>query len=362
MASLERHFFAGGNTSKGFYSLFRYILSQEEARRIICLKGGPGTGKSTLMKKVGKTYQEKGYDVEYHHCSSDPNSLDGVVIKALKVAILDGTSPHVIDPINPGAVDEILNMGDCWKDEDFVKYRKDIIDINKEVSKTFRHAYKYFGAAKSIHEHWSGCNAEALNQSKLNKFVENLKSTLFIKPVANVGFDRHLFATALTPNGVVTFIDNIMEGYENIYVLNGGPGCGKTSLLQQIADEALRRGYFVEFFHDPFIPERIEHIFIPQLKFAMVTSNEINEKSLPGTQVDMENFASSSILAKYKAQIEEDKHFFYELLNIGLRNLTQAKTLRDGLEKYYIGSMDFNKANDKFNSVLDKLEAYSKEV
>jgi ABC-type lipoprotein export system ATPase subunit len=94
MASSERHVFPGGNTSKGFYSLYRYMLSQDEARRIICIKGGPGTGKSSLMKNVGKLYKENGYDIEYHHCSSDPNSLDGVVIKALKVAIFDSTSPH----------------------------------------------------------------------------------------------------------------------------------------------------------------------------------------------------------------------------------------------------------------------------
>lgn len=38
--SRERHLFPGGNTSKGFYSFFRYIISQDEANRLICLKGG----------------------------------------------------------------------------------------------------------------------------------------------------------------------------------------------------------------------------------------------------------------------------------------------------------------------------------
>lgn len=86
--------FPGGNTSKGFYSFYRYILGQEEARRIICIKGGPGTGKSSLMKKIAQTFNEKGYDIERHHCSSDNNSLDGVVVKGLNIAILDGTAPH----------------------------------------------------------------------------------------------------------------------------------------------------------------------------------------------------------------------------------------------------------------------------
>ena len=45
---------SGGNTSKGFYSRFDNIISPEEARRIFVIKGGPGTGKSTLMKTFQK--------------------------------------------------------------------------------------------------------------------------------------------------------------------------------------------------------------------------------------------------------------------------------------------------------------------
>jgi MoxR-like ATPase len=89
-----RHMFPGGNTSLGFFSYYDYILSQDEATRIICIKGGPGVGKSTFMRKIGEEMQKRGYNVEFMHCSSDNNSLDGVVIPAIKVALLDGTAPH----------------------------------------------------------------------------------------------------------------------------------------------------------------------------------------------------------------------------------------------------------------------------
>lgn len=358
MSIKEKHLFPGGNTSKGFYSFYRYILSQEEARRIICIKGGPGTGKSTLMKNIGKLYSDKGYDVEYHHCSSDNNSLDGVVVKGLNVALLDGTSPHMTDPINPGAVDEILNMGDCWREEGFAKYRRNIIDINKEIGKTFKRAYKYLGAAKVIHEDWSACNSEALNMSKLYKYTESLKSSLFIKPISNMGFDRHLFATAFTPDGIVSFIDNLIEDYEKVYVLNGGPGYGKTTILQTISDEALKRGYYVETFHDPLVPERIEHVLIPMLKTAIITSNEINQKTLPGIQIRMESFASISAVNKYANQVDEDKYYFYELINKALQVISGAKALHDDLEKYYIENIDFDKINEKVEYVKKKLENY----
>ena len=43
--------FPGNNTPEGFFSYYEYILSQREADKIICIKGGPGTGKSTFFKK-----------------------------------------------------------------------------------------------------------------------------------------------------------------------------------------------------------------------------------------------------------------------------------------------------------------------
>ena len=49
-----RHMFPGGNTYKGFYSYYDYILPQEKANKIIILKGGPGVGKSTFMRHIAE--------------------------------------------------------------------------------------------------------------------------------------------------------------------------------------------------------------------------------------------------------------------------------------------------------------------
>lgn len=85
--------FPGGNTNRGFVSFYDQIIGPE-ATHIFVIKGGPGVGKSTFMKAIGAVMQAEGYDLEYHHCSSDNNSLDGLVIPALGVALLDGTAPQ----------------------------------------------------------------------------------------------------------------------------------------------------------------------------------------------------------------------------------------------------------------------------
>ena len=69
-----RHLFPGNNTTEGFFSFYEYILPQKNAKRIFCMKGGPGTGKSSFMKKLGNHFADLGYTIEFHHCSSDPAS------------------------------------------------------------------------------------------------------------------------------------------------------------------------------------------------------------------------------------------------------------------------------------------------
>ena len=120
-----RHVFPGGNTSLGFYSFSDQIIDHN-FNRLFILKGGPGVGKSTLIKNVGKRLMEKGYDLEYHCCSSDKNSYDGLIAPTLKIAIFDGTAPHIMDPKYPGAVDEIVNLGAYWSEKGLIAKKEDI--------------------------------------------------------------------------------------------------------------------------------------------------------------------------------------------------------------------------------------------
>ena len=107
-----KEYFAAANGFNGFRSYFGEIFNRCDFSRVYILKGGPGTGKSTLMKRIRGEFSSK-LRCESILCSSDPKSLDGIIIEkgSNRVAILDGTSPHEEDARFPGAVDEIINLG-----------------------------------------------------------------------------------------------------------------------------------------------------------------------------------------------------------------------------------------------------------
>lgn len=87
-------YFLGANTPHGFYSLYDELIDPAGANDIFILKGGPGCGKSTLMRAVGAALETEGQAAEYIVCSGDPGSLDAVLFPKLKTAIVDGTAPH----------------------------------------------------------------------------------------------------------------------------------------------------------------------------------------------------------------------------------------------------------------------------
>ena len=97
MTGTIHKYFTCANSSQGFVNYFPSTLDQME--KIYILKGGPGTGKSTLMKKIGNHFLSRGQNVEHIYCSSDAASLDGVVLCGSKTAVVDGTAPHDTAPL-----------------------------------------------------------------------------------------------------------------------------------------------------------------------------------------------------------------------------------------------------------------------
>ncbi|MGG5462145.1 PRK06851 family protein [Clostridium sp. B9] len=90
------------------------------------IKGRPGTGKSTMLKKIAKAITEYGYDIEIYSCGFDPDSKDMVISRDLNFAIFDSTAPHEYFPSKED--DEIIDVYDIYVDGDVDKIHKEELD------------------------------------------------------------------------------------------------------------------------------------------------------------------------------------------------------------------------------------------
>ncbi|MGM0369979.1 MAG: PRK06851 family protein [Bacillota bacterium] len=354
-----KNYFPGGNTCRGFYSFYEYL--PYNAERVFIIKGGPGTGKSTFMKKIAEEFLAEGYNIEYHWCASDNESLDGVVIPDLKVTLLDGTAPHMVDPKNPGAIDEIVNLGRYWDRSILSNHKQKIVTLNKAIWKYFDNAYGFLEEAKLVHDRWEEYYLEQMDFQKANLKGKAVVNDILadIKLAKQLGNDRHLFGSAFTPTGAVDYFSNITADSDKRYVIKGKPGTGKSTLVKKVAQAALKRGIDLNYFHCSFDPDSIDMIVIPRLKVSLVdgTPPHIVNPDRTGDQViDMLDCVNQEQIQKQKDQIQKTKSNYNNLMKRALQELQRAKGLHDQLEEYYIEAMDFSKIDERCEGVIEEIK------
>ena len=365
--SIERHYFPGNNTPQGFFSYYRYILGQREANRIICIKGGPGTGKSTFMKNIGQRFAELGEDIDYLHCSSDENSLDGVILKNRRIALIDGTSPHITDPVTPGAVDKIVNLGEFWNEEGIAACKDEIIDLNEDCSRWYRIAYNYLNAAKSVFRSLEEVYGRAVEDCEIYRITADIVAAEYSEhPIClRPGRQKKFFASAITPGGLVNYLASMLRSIRKVYIVSVPEGFPNHSFMEILKEGAVYRGFDTEVFYCPMGPdEKIDHLIIPQLSLAFVTANEyhdiepwelfdeddwsdlqadmhtdITEKEI--TLIDINDYMKQHVLEENQLLTSALREEYDILLGRTIKALGQARDAHMKVENMYIPNMNF---------------------
>ena len=179
--NFHHQFYASANGFNGFRSYFNKIFDSHKFDKIVVLKGGPGTGKSTLLRKVAESLRNEENHIEIFRCSSDNNSLDGVIARNENavIAVLDGTAPHERDAVIPGAVDEILNLGAAWRQEDLKRMRSRIFEINRKKNESYKNAYRYLLYSSVFETNIKAELSSMLNIGEMRKEAEAIAKRFF---------------------------------------------------------------------------------------------------------------------------------------------------------------------------------------
>ncbi|MBW7571770.1 hypothetical protein [Caproiciproducens faecalis] len=173
-AQIHRYF--GAATVNGAYDYIDNLTEDLEKRYFI--KGRPGTGKSTFLKKIAEYATAAGFNTEIYHCAFDPNSLDMVILRELSVALFDSTSPHEYFPSRPD--DEVI---DIYKaavtDKTDEKYRTEITAIMVDYKAEIGKATKQLARAKRYYDDVQRIFLSKLSAEALGIAEERIRDTVF---------------------------------------------------------------------------------------------------------------------------------------------------------------------------------------
>jgi hypothetical protein len=350
----EKHIFAGNNTAEGFYSCFDYLFNPNELEHIYILKGGPGVGKSSFMKKFASETSNNDYSIEYIHCSSDNDSLDGIIIPQLKIALVDGTAPHTVDPRIPGVIDEIINLGMFLDNSQLEKRKEQIIQINKTKSLLFKSAYRYLHAAGIITEEINSLYDQFIDREKFYQMNNEAVNKLFHNSnnLKKAPKTKKMFSEAYTASGYIDYTKSLCQN-KRVWVVTGESTNHISEFLKKISYETSKRGYDSELFLMPLNPDKLKHIYIPEMNLIIISSEDYAYGDFEEI-FDIHGIMDTDNLRTHISEIENNLHLYDLLIKNALEKLSESKKYHKLLEVFYINSMDFNGVDECFNSIINR--------
>ncbi len=349
-------FFLGANSCEGFVSYFEDSYISKDGFRAILIKGGPGTGKSSLMKYVAAAAKERGLEVVLCPCSSDPQSLDGVIIPQKSLVLLDATSPHTVDPALPGACEEILNLGEFWDGNMLFEDRKEIAALSKKNKCLHRAAARYLKAVGEVMNEQLGVYQAHTDYGKLYRFTNRLCERILPPPAGKTGRNEIRFIQGIGPEGIIGFSDSVTDYYDNIIAIDDKIGNVSTEIIKAVLSRANAAGLDTITLKNPFLPSELtDHILIPELSLAVVREDGFMQFKTGNRRVHTRRFVSLSGLKPYRNRMIFSRRVIRELLSTATEILRDAKSVHDELERRYVAAMDFGAMSSAISRLTDRI-------
>lgn len=348
--SYPHTYFAGANTADGFVSAYPHWVREDRSHRVFIIKGGSGTGKSSMMKRCAHAAAEVGAEITLLLCSSDPTSADGVIMEGKngrRIVILDGTAPHTTDPELPGAVGEIVDVGQGWDAAMLASRREEICIIRREKQNAYGRAYRYLSAYRNVVDCSSALLSECILHDKMhaaaarilgdhrggNRFREEIRYTYALSMHGAYGVNTF---SALAEESCA-----ILDAY----------GTGEF-FLEALRDYAMDRHLSVYTSPTPACPNRLQELYFPDQKrhFYLVSDREPENDSV--RCVNMNRFIDRSCLAARRVRIRFAHKCGEMLFDGAMQALEDAGKQHFRVEEIYKSAMDFTVVEQKTASLM----------
>ena len=330
----EDSYFYGANSKDGFRPT-PDRTDETSCRAAIYIKGGPGTGKSTLMRRFAFAAGKIGYDLKYYYCSSDPSSLDGVVAYRADecVAVFDATSPHSSDPAYPGAVSSTFDLSQFWQGEALARERETIIGLSDEKKDCFDRAYACLKAASEVSAALLSLASDCTDKEKLSRFAKRIAARH-----KSGGRSRRVITSSVSMKGAVR-LETLREKAKTVYTVSDPFGISQLA-IDEIAKALSSSGVGFITAESPLDGAAEE---------LLVEGDGTLYTLFPGgAGINAERFASPDA-ARHRARYRFLKKCRIALVDEALLYLSSASAPHFSLEKLFSSAMDFDAATESFD-------------
>ena len=331
-------YFAASNSTQGFISYYEELFRSSRIGHIWAVKGGPGTGKSRFLKDVSDCALAHGWSCEYIYCSSDPDSLDAVILAKEGtecIALLDATAPHLFEPECPGAREDIVNLGQFW-DSRVLSFRQTEIErLNLEKRDAYRRAYRYLSGFGDMRANRDALVEPYIQRTKIAALAQKVLHDL---PRGSAYSASPALVHSIGMRGEVGLDTYFCEAKE-IYTVSDCHGAAQYFMMElgKLASQKLQS---VRISHDPVEAEKIDGLFFCERGIAFVVCRE-EECDYPHHCLAMRRFVDTASMKPIRRELRSIERICRALRGEALDALEKVREVHFRVENIYCDAMDF---------------------
>lgn len=343
--------FLGANSGTGFYSLYDGF-AKSEGDLTYLIKAGPGGGKSSFMRRIGKEAEMRGLDVQYVLCSGDPDSLDGVYIPKMQTAFVDATSPHITEPEYFGTQACYVNLGEFCE---VPRGAAPIVSLTQKYKACYKQAYRLLSAAAEVSGYLGSMFAfPEITAAAKKRAAAALDRELSSTDRKSFSFASHdCFLSGISCRGELKLEGTARELCKHIYLLDDKYGLARV-YLAEVARKALERGENIIRCHDPLCPDSCEAILLPERGLGFVSSSLCKLKE-PWRHIRLATPIPPTLLKEQRQSIRRCGVLRSALIAEAVSELGKAKRFHDELEEAYRPYVDFAGLESYTDAFIQKL-------
>ena len=251
------------------------------------------------------------------------------------------TLSHVVEPKYPGVVEEYVNLGLYYDRAGLGQVRGEIMGAMKGYKGCYQRAYRCLGAAAEIGEDMRAILTTPALEAKAAKRVKGILSREVKKSGSQSGCVVQRFLGGVTHQGVLCWYDTALAQCGRIYELEDTYGLSHL-LLTHILTAVTAAGHDAVACPSPMAPDRLEHLIIPSLSLAFLSS--VPSAPCPGKpyrRIRVDAMVDSELVRRSRARLRFSRKVSAALVEEAVDCLHQAKQMHDELEALYNPHVEF---------------------
>lgn len=348
-------FFLCTNAANRFFSLCAPFDEPKPGYRRFLIKGSAGCGKSTAMKRIAARFARNDSLTERIHCSSDPDSLDGVILHDARCSIMDATPPHAVEPVFPASFQTVCDFWSCLRESVLTPRLPALSQLQQEIGACHEKCRRLLSCTDLLLSDNRRLIAAHTDFKKIDALAARIAAREFSR-IKKPGILHRRLLSAVTMQGILTYVDTPTALCERICLIEDPYGISANRLIENLTERALQAGYEVYVCPSPLAPDRmVEHLLIPELSLAFLTRTRYIawENCAPYRTIRYTRFTDHTILREKKHALSFQRKAAEALLSAAQTHLCEAKRLHDELETLYHDGVDFTMVDRRAAALAD---------